>query len=107
MNLEACLRKIETPEIMLLGWDTIEVAKAHLEQGGRVAISFDFRSPSVDWEEIIILSQQYKRLMIIDTVERSIGEIREMVHKFQSHGAYRLALDMSIRAQEKSRSQKK
>lgn len=103
MNLGVCLRKIEPPDFVFLGLESLDLARPTLEKGRRVAISFDFGNPNINWKEIITLTQQYERLVVVDTFERNVEQIRAMVGRLVQSGGSRLALDLTIIAQESER----
>lgn len=91
----------QAPDIVVVGADDLATVRAALQMGRRVALSLDFASPSIDWEEVIQLADEYEGLQVVDALERTPPQLLAIADRLIRLAGYRLALPLIDKALEK------
>jgi len=102
-NRAACRRQLQHHDFTVIGADQLDLARLALQAGKKVAVIFDFELPNIDWSKVIVLTQEFEALRVIDLVDRSLEVLHAMANRLQQQGGNRLALDLTIRAKQKQR----
>ena len=91
----------QAPEIVVIGADDLATVKAALQMVRKVALSLDFTSPRIDWEEVIRLTDEYEGLQVVDVLERTPPQLLAIADSLIRLAGYRLVLPLLDKALEK------